>query len=240
MRFRCYLLCSLGFLLCAGALCGREVDALIQPFRFITINAPVRGAISSMEVREGDAVSQGHVLARLDAELEELEVDRTAKIYERKQFDNEGTAQLFADKMTSADEALEKRIEADIAKIDNDKALRELERRLIRAPMAGIVTNRMMEEGEWVESGDPIFEMVSMDQVYAEMLLDAIDSFSLKKGQTLSVRIPVSEGEDVFEGKIEYIAPVVDASSGLVRIKILLPNADHRIRPGLRGKVILP
>ncbi len=231
---------ALGILLSCSALIGREVDALIQPFLSVVISAPVRGAISEMEVREGDTVAQAQVLARLDSVLEELEVDRTGKIFERKQFDNEGTAKLFADNMTSADEALEKRIEADIAKIDNKKAMRELELRNIRAPMPGIVVKRLFEKGEWVEAGDDIFEMVSMDEVYAEMLLDAVESFELKVGQKLSVRIPVAGGESVFEGKIDYIAPVVDASSGLVRIKVLLPNADHRIRPGLRGKALLP
>lgn len=230
----------MGIFLASSALIGREVDALIQPFLSVVISAPVRGAIGTMEVREGDTVEKGQVLARMEAALEELEVDRSAKIYERKQFDNEGTAKLFADNMTSADEALEKRIEADIAKIDNEKAIRELELKIIRAPMPGIVVNRLIEAGEWVEPGVEIFEMVSMDQVYAEILLEATESFSLKVGQKLAVRVPVPEGEGIFEGKIDYIAPVVDASSGLVRIKVLLPNPGHKIRPGLRGKAILP
>lgn len=214
-------------------------DSLILAYREITISAPVRGSLETIQAGEGEIVPAGATLATLESSLERLEVDRTQRIFERKEFDHQATQKLFEEKMTSADEALEKRIEANIASIDHDKAQAELKLKSIRAPLDGIVVTRHKEVGEWVEPGQPLFDLVSIDQVYAQLLLPAEQAFRLAKGQSMAVFIPELPAPNRFTGVIDFIAPVVDASSNLVRVKILLPNPDRRIRPGLRGEVLL-
>ncbi len=219
---------------------GKTVDALILPYKEIVISSPVKGLVAKFLVREGALVKEDDLLVQLNAEVEQLEVERTGKVWERKNFDHEGTAKLFAENMTSAEEALEKKIEADVALLEHRKARSELELKFIRAPMNGIIVRQHREDGEWVEQGQPIFDMVNIEKVYAQLLLTPEEAFPLRVGQTLSIELPELKTLTAFSGEIDFISPVVDASSNLIRVKVIIDNPDGTIRAGLRGKALLP
>lgn len=215
-------------------------DALIKPFREVTISTQVPGVLDGLAVREGGRVAQGNVLAHLESESERLEVARLAKILEKRRFDDEGTQRLFADNVVSEDEAIEMRIEREIAELQYRRAEADLERRTLRSPLAGIVVALDAEAGEWVEPGDRIFEIVNIDQVFAEVLVTPEQARNVKVGGIVQTRFPILGETADRSGKVDYIDPRVDASSGLMTIRILLTNSDHSLRPGYRGSVELP
>ena len=51
---------------------------------------------------------------------------------------------------------------------------------------------------------------------------------------------PVMPSKKTFQGEVYFIDPRIDATSGLLRTRILIQNPDHEIRAGMRGKVVLP
>ncbi|MDX2109144.1 MAG: efflux RND transporter periplasmic adaptor subunit [Verrucomicrobiota bacterium] len=221
-------------------LAATETDAIILPYYSVVISASSRGQIEAFLVKEGSVVKRGDLLASLDADLESYEAEQRAKDFERKQFAHLGTAKLFSENLTSAEEALTKKMEAGIAEIEHKKAVKVLEMKSIKAPLDGVIVRSLHEVGEWVEPGTELFDLVSIDKVYAQLLLLPEEAFKLKAGQLITVKLPELEGAPSFTGPVDFIAPVVDASSNLVRVKVLLDNADGRIRAGLRGLVQLP
>jgi multidrug efflux pump subunit AcrA (membrane-fusion protein) len=101
------------------------------------------------------------------------------------------------------------------------------------------VVEKLREAGESVTPSQPMFRIVDIHQVYVQFYARAEDLPLIHVGDPMRVRCPVLDPKKVYTGKIDFIDPRVDASSGLLRVKVLLPNADGEIKAGVRAEVTL-
>lgn len=231
---------ALAALLLASRLAGAPVEALVRPYHEVSVASVVPGTLHVLAVREGEAVKAGQTLAVLANEPERIEVERLGKILEKRRFDDRGTAKLYDDRIVSQDEAVEKRIEREIAELQLRRAEVDLANKTLRAPLDGIVVARRREVGEWVEPGTVVFEIVDIDRVYAELLVTPEIAAPLRVGQTLITRFPLLGADGDLPGPIDFIDARVDAASGLMKVRIQIDNPDHRLRAGYRGQTLLP
>jgi membrane fusion protein (multidrug efflux system) len=224
--------------LCAGDVA--RVEGMVLPLHQVSVSSRVQGLIESIPVKEGDEVTVGQPLAQLFKAEEELEEQRTSRVVAVKTYDAEGTQELLKKDMVRKDEALEKRTEMEIAILQHQLAQVSLEKKIIRSPLAGVVCSKKKEPGEWVEPGAVIFEVVDFDSVYVQLLLSFEQAVGLQLGESIRVEFPQLSAPNAFSGKIDFIDPRVDASSGFQRVKILLANPGRRILPGNRAIALLP
>ena len=225
------------FALAAGsALSLAAADGVLLPFKEVTVSSAVSGILAEVKVKEGDAVSKEDLLAHLIDRVEAKEAERFAKVLEQKEFAAQGTQNLFNDKVVSEGEAIEKRLDRDIAKLQHQVALEQLERRKIRSPITGLVVEKKKETGEAVNENEVVFRVIDISQVYLQVFVDAQIAIKLKQGQSVPVTFP--EYQDLKSpGVIDFIDPRIDGASGLVRIKVLIDNPDRKLIAGMRGSV---
>lgn len=217
-------------------------DGLVLPFKEVVVSSPVQSTIVSINYKEGDTVKAGAVLAQLYGRIEELDMERAKAALEKREFDFKGSKNLFADKVISEDEALKNKIELDLARLQAEQATELYAQRTIRAPIAGLLVERMREIGESVTATQPMFRLVDIDQVYVQFYLHSEQLGRLHEGDVVKVKCAntgATGGDDTFSGKIDFIDPRVDAASGLVRVKVLVANPKHVIKPGLRAEVTI-
>lgn len=217
-----------------------EVDVLIVPYRQVSVSFPVGGIVEEIAVREGDLVQRGALLATLEHLEEALDTERFEKALEKRRSDHDASDQLFREKMISEEEALEKRVEMEIAEIQVKRAAAAVERRKLRSPLAGLVVGKHREPGEWVDPGTVVLEIVDIDQVYAQLMLRAEHSRGIRMGQDIPLVFPDVSGSNQFTGKVDFIDPRIDAASGLLRVRVLIDNPGHRLPPGMSGLAQLP
>lgn len=239
-RFLLPALCLLGLLVPGLRAADIRVEGLVLPFQQASVSCRIAGLIDTIAVKEGDNVEAGQTLAQLFRAEEELEVQRTEHLVKVKEYDAQGTEELAKKKMARQDEALEKGAERDIALLQAKLAQVALERKLIKSPLAGVVVAKKKEPGEWVEPGAVVFEVVSFDQVFVQILLSFEQALPLALGQEVAVELPQLATGSRVKGKVDFIDPRVDAASGYQRVKILLANPGRRILPGTRASVVLP
>ncbi|MCK0195726.1 efflux RND transporter periplasmic adaptor subunit [Ancylobacter sp. 6x-1] len=124
----------------------------------------------------------------------------------------------------------------------------------VSAPFDGIVTRHLVDVGELVGHGAPttLASIVQVDPIYvyftvSEQQVLRIKEALAKGGQTLSDigAVPVFIGlqtEEGYphEGRLDYISPEVDPSTGTLQVRALLKNADHALMPGLFVRVKVP
>ena len=127
------------FCLLFSAARAATAEVLVKPFRAVSVSSAVAGALQTLSVQEGESAKTGQPLAILAHEQEQLEVDRLTKVLEKRDFDDRGTAKLFKDKIVSEDEAVEKRIEREIAELQLRRAKLDLAHKTLLAPLDGIV-----------------------------------------------------------------------------------------------------
>ncbi len=231
-----------------AVLCGGEAPAqtavaegLIVPLHEVTVAANARKRIVEVNAGEGEQIEEGAVLAELESVQERIEVRRLEKVLQSRKFDHEAGQKLLGRAMISKEEALDRQLEFEIAELQLEAAQAALERCSIVAPLSGAVVRRLKEPGESTTESEPMFEIVDVSKVFAQIHLPRDRGNALKEGQSAVVTVRGDAGESwEVEGTVHFLSPVRDGASGLRRCKILLDNADGRIEAGMRAGVELP
>lgn len=229
------VVCGLLFLGSGLAALAQGVQGLVLPLKQVSVASPVlQEVIDNVLVEEGDTVKEGQVIVQLRAEKEALEVELSKKIVEQREFSAKGAEALSKDRMMSKEAVLEKQTELQLAKIRLASANVNLKEKTVRAPLNGIVVKKYKEAGESVERVEKLVDIINIDQVYVQFYLDPKLMTSIKNEQPVTIRVPVAENA-TFEGKVAFVAPLIDATSGLFRIKVLVDNPRGTIKPGMRA-----
>lgn len=214
---------------------AQDVQGLVLPLKQVSVASPVfQEVIDNVLVEEGDTVREGQVIVQLRAEKEALEVELSKKLVEQREFSAKGAEALAKDRMMSREAVLEKQTELELAKIKLATANVVLKEKTVRAPLSGIVVKKYKEAGESVERVEKLVDIINIDQVYVQFYLDPKLMTSIKNQQPVTIRVPVADNA-IFEGKVSFVDPRIDASSGLFRIKVLVDNPHRTIKPGMRA-----
>jgi len=99
---------------------------------------------------------------------------------------------------------------------------------------------KMREVGESVTATEPMFRLVDIDKVFVQFYLPVEDSALIKVGRELQIKCRAADQDAMFPGTVEFVDPRVDAASGLIRVKVIVDNPDHAIKPGLRAEIFIP
>lgn len=102
----------------------------------------------------------------------------------------------------------------------------------IDAPLGGFVIEKLVNEGDYVETGSLMFRIADLSAVW--VILDAyeIDKPWLRFGQAVTFTAEALPGHR-FEGRIAFLPPVLDPESRTFRVRVNLANDDLRLRPGM-------
>lgn len=100
----------------------------------------------------------------------------------------------------------------------------------IYAPMSGVVIEKNKQEGDYVQTGDRIYSVADLSQVWAKMDAYESDLVWLRYGQEVEFTTEAYPGE-TFIGRIAFIDPVLDEKTRTVKVRVNVPNADGKLKP---------
>lgn len=104
------------------------------------------------------------------------------------------------------------------------------------APSPGIVTERMIVEGQGVTAGMPLLTIADLSAVWVEVEVREGDSGALRPGQGVDIEVAALPGRS-FKGRIELVYPTVDSSARTVRARVAVSNAGLALKPGMYATV---
>jgi RND family efflux transporter MFP subunit len=238
-RFAVVSFASLAVCCLASAAPDKTFDGLVLPLREVVIGSPVEAPIEAIKVREGDKVEKGELLVVLHSKMEQLEAKRAAAAVEKREFEFKSSENLFKDKIISEDEALQSRVELDLAKLTLEMAEEQVNRRQLKAPFSGIVVERFLEVGEMVRPSEPVLVLLDLKQVYVQFYVRAENLSEIRVDQSASIVFPSLSINEPVVGQVDFIDPRVDAASGLLRVRVLLENEEGTIKAGVRARLTL-
>ena len=102
----------------------------------------------------------------------------------------------------------------------------------IHANVGGTVVKTRVETGDYVKTGQVLFEVVDLSVVWAMLEVFEQDAGAVFLGQRVEVRIPSLPGE-IHHGVVAFVDPVLDERTRVVRVRVNLPNADRRLKPAM-------
>ncbi len=205
------------------------------------------GVISEILVEEGDPVKEGQVLAKLDSSVLEAERLATeAKLasaeaelkYNQNELDKKES--LFSKNAVSDTDFKKAALEVDKSKASIEYSRAEirmaeakLKRRILYAPMSGLVSQKHVEAGSVISpSSNKVVSMISCREAYAEIELGEKLFSQVRPGMSVRVKADALEGQ-AFEGRIIRTAPQIDKKHRTFIVKAKIDNSKWVLRPGM-------
>lgn len=214
-----------------------------EAYRRAALTAQVEGVVRAIPVRENARVRQGDPLVVIDSTEYALQVAQARADLLSAEADFRQLV-LFDDEIDDPQVRAEReRVARARSGLDQrEVALRQAELRLARsrvtAPFTGRIADLRVVEGQHVSAGAELLTVVDLDPIKVEVHVLEAELGALVEGRRAEVRFAAYPGE-TFVGRIETINPVVDPESRTGRVTVLLPNPDHRIKPGMYAEVSL-
>jgi len=109
---------------------------------------------------------------------------------------------------------------------------------VLKAPIGGVVVAKHIKEGDYVKTGEPLFRIVDLSVLWAELEAYESDLPWLRFGQDVSFTVESFPGE-TFHGQIAFIEPEVDRKTRTVPIRVNVPNEDRRLKPGMFVRAVV-
>ena len=108
----------------------------------------------------------------------------------------------------------------------------------LRAPTGGVVVAKNVKEGDYVKTGEPLFRIADLGELWLHLQAFESDLAKLRYGQSVAFTVEAWPGE-TFTGRIAFIAPAVDPRTRTIPVRVNVPNVDRRLKPGMfaRGQV---
>lgn len=239
-----------------------EFEGLIEPFELVNVGTPVEGVVELVNVKRSALVEKGEPLVQLESSVENTVVKRAkvlAAVEGEIKLQKERLA--FAERMHKRVEELfeaeaisaEKRDEADtevslaharlqkakenraLAKLDLERARAMLNRRTIKSPIAGVVVERFVSPGEFVDN-KPLLKLAQMDPLRVEVILPATMLQSIKPGMIANIK-PETQEDSNYRATVSIVDRVIDPASGTFGVRLELPNPDYQLPGGLKCSV---
>ncbi len=255
---------ALAAVLPGGAVRAEVMGCLIEPDRVADVGSQSVGVIERLLVERGDTVAAGQLVARLAGQVEraslsvaearsqaDAEVKQSEAAHDLAARKLERTKDLLKRDFVSGQALDQAQAEARMAEHRVSQAkeaqrvlVRELRlsnaqlgQRDVRSPFEGVVIERYRTEGERIER-EPLVRVARLDPLRIEAIVPASQFGSVSVGQMAKVRTDVPSFA-VLQAKVVLVDKVIDPGSNSFRIRLSLPNADHRIPSGLRCKLDL-
>ena len=108
----------------------------------------------------------------------------------------------------------------------------------VPAPAGGVVLERMVAVGDYVDTGAPIYRLADLSVLWAQLEVYESELRWLRPGQPVRLGSETYPGES-FDGTVTFVDPVIDPRKRTARVRVEVPNADGRLKPGMfvRGVV---
>lgn len=249
---------------CTVQAAERSLDCMIQPHQVVMVGSPAPGVIERLLVDRGDVITRGQPVAQLNAAVEraQLQVAReraaqTGEVVaatgsqELAQRELQRAAELqqqnfvsktYLDKQRAelqvaggrADQAQERR---RLAARELELAAAQLEQRTIRSPIAGVVVERFLSAGEFVDQ-KPLMRIAAVDPLRVDVLVPAAAFGQVSVGMKGRV-VPELFARQEHEAVVRTVDRVIDAASNTFRVRLELPNPGGALPAGLRCRVDL-
>ena len=204
----------------------------VVPVRGVDVTTEISGLVREIHFKSGQDVKKGDILVELNADSDKAQLaaleaaaDLSASVLKRDkaQFDAQAIAQA--------------QVDADAADLKSKRALAaqqqaNIDKKTIRAPFSGKLGITTVNPGQYVNPGDKIVTLQTIDPIYVDFNLPQKQIGSLQVGQVVNVTSDGFAGIS-FPGKITAISPKVDTTTRNVVVEATFANPKRQLLPGM-------
>ena len=209
-----------------------------DPTRQNTIGSDAAGKIVRLNFQEGDRVSAGQVLAKLDDEMLNIQLENAEINVEGQRNDDTRNSNLVKDNVISGVQQEKTKLSLKSAETQVKQIKKQIKNTSIIAPFSGVVTKKMIDLGSVVGPGTPALELTDISSLKLNISVPERDILKFKIGQQVTVNADVYANKP-FSGKVSNISVKADASHNF-KVEVLIQNTSaNPLMAGMYGSVVL-
>lgn len=213
-----------------------EVQGNVETDQNVVLNAEFSGVLTNVYVKEGQQVSRGQRLAKIDdgglssqVAQQETQLALAKTTFERQQ-------RLWEQNIGSEIQYLQAKTNFEAAKNATQQMRSQLGKTIITAPFSGVVDDVMSDPGQVVTPGQtPIIRLVNLSHMYVKASIPETYLKNIKKGTQVNVRL-TSIGED-FTGIVRQVSNFINPNNRSFEIQVEIPNKNGLVKPNLIATV---
>ncbi|HJW46614.1 MAG TPA: efflux RND transporter periplasmic adaptor subunit [Lysobacter sp.] len=195
----------------------------------VTTESP--GVVSAIKFESGQPVRAGEVLVQLNAStelatLKSLEATARLAVVQRDRY-----REMAAKQLVSREDADQRAADADTAQAQVDAQRALVDRKTIRAPFSGMLGIRKINLGQFLDPGDAIVSLQSIDPIYVDFSLPEQNLPRVAEGTGVRATVDSLPGE-TFEGNVTATEAEVSTNTRNFGLRATLRNPGNKLRPG--------
>ena len=209
----------------------------VEAVRVVSVNAQIAGPLSNVAVREGARVSSEAVLASVSVPELQAQMRSAEAAFDFAKSTAQRSEELFRARIVTATEVERDRAALAAAQATLDALKTRAGFATVRAPMSGVVTERLVETGDIVSPNQRLFTIADISTLVTRVQVSERDVAALRTGAEVGITVDAFPGER-FSGRIRRIFPAADSVTRMIPVEVALTGGSaERIRPGFTARV---
>jgi membrane fusion protein, multidrug efflux system len=223
-----------------------ELTGTVTAARAARLSVATSGLVAAIHVDAGSKVDMGELLLELDPELAQLQYDSASAQVEQAETALKDARRRLEEArrlvpQRSIAESVVRDIEAEVAsdeaalhQAQADAGYRQgiLHRHQLKAPFAGVVSAKLTEEGEWINPGQAVFDLVAVDDVRLDFFVSEDYLAEVRPGAAVAFSLN-SDPDKKYPGQVATVVPVTDPSARTFLLRVLPKNSGGHMLPGM-------
>ena len=214
-----------------------QAEGQSEPDRVSRIRAEASGQVVSVSVARGAFVEAGQELGRIDATTTEAQVTQAETQLEQATRDLENALALQERGVATEDRVTQARAAVAAAEASVTSMNEMLDNRIIRAPFSGRLNDLTLDEGEFVDAGDMVAEVLDNDPLTVVVQVPQQALSRIETGQPAQVNFITGE-ERI--GQVSFIGGNADQQTRTFRVEVTVDNPQSVMPAGLSARIVMP
>lgn len=213
------------------------VNGKTAPARIVELNAETDGRIVTIGTARGERLNRGDLIVRLDERDRSARLAQAVATVKQRELEFVAREKLKDSSYVSEAQLQEAAALLETAKAELARAELDIRNITVSAPFDGALQDRMVEIGDYVQSGDPIATFVDDRSMIVVANVSEFDAHNVRKGADAEARLASGE---IVVGKIRYVAPVADEATRTFKVELVVDNTSGAYRGGMTAELLIP
>ena len=213
-----------------------ELQGSVETKQNLVLTPEMPGILKQVFVKEGQKVSKGQILARIDdgglaqqKAQAQIQANLAKTTFERQK-------RLWEQKIGSEIQYLNTKSNYETLQETVNQLNQQLAKTAIRAPFSGVVDDVITEQGSVVAAGQTqVIRIVNLSDMYIETDIPESYITSITKGKDVEVSLPVLG--KTLDAKIRQTGNFINPANRTFKVEIAVPNKDKSIKPNLTARL---
>ena len=208
----------------------------VRAFRGVELSTEIGGLVQTVPIKSGQDVKEGELLIKLNDASDVAQLNSLKAMADLAKVINERDAQQLVIQAISKNVFDSSKADAKSKQAQVEAQAALVAKKNLKAPFSGRVGIVSINPGQYVNSGDKLFTLQTLDPIFVDFTLPQSNAEQIQVGQDVVVTTDAFKDAS-FAGKITAVSPKVDTNTRNIQIEAQIANPDKKVLPGMFANV---